>query len=130
MIIAVLISSILAIILIPKFGALGAGIAIFLGNFVGPSIISNVIYHKKIDFDIIKFLRAVYTKGIIPLTFAIFTGWLLNIFISSVTIQNLLLKIVLFTIIYIVLMYLLYATKKEKLLITKVLKFRWRNVDE
>ncbi|WP_391557555.1 oligosaccharide flippase family protein [Robertmurraya sp.] len=95
--------------------ALGTGISMVVGNI----IMMNVYYYKKIGLDILLFYRRInYLAFLIVIN--IVAGFILNSLFPDYKIFTLLIKIVILTVFYFVLMYLLGMNRYEKELIKSI----------
>lgn len=108
----------LTIILIRQLGPIGAALSTTIAIFLGNGIYLNYIYAKKIKLDLIVFFKSIYKiwyVGIIMLVIAYF--------VNRVEIQNLIIQfiihVILFTLVYLVLLYLFALEKEEKQSIKK-----------
>lgn len=80
-IITSLVSIILSLLLSSKYGALGAGIAIFTGTLFGSVIIMNLVYSKILNINVITFFRECHLKIISSIIITIIIGFIVRKFI-------------------------------------------------
>ncbi len=98
-------------------GAIGASIGVFVGYMIF-NLIINIIYHKKLDIDIIKFFKECHVK-ILPFTLcSILTGMLINRYFIATHWFLLCLKGCVFVIVYVVINWLFTMDNKEKEIIS------------
>ncbi|MGI6710757.1 MAG: polysaccharide biosynthesis C-terminal domain-containing protein [Bacilli bacterium] len=121
LIISLVITLTSAVFLIPHYGALGASIAIFGGNFIGQVIIMNIFYHKIIGFNMIDFYKKVHLRSVIPMAVTLVFGIYIKQLIEEYSIKNLIIKIMLVSIVYVALSFIFVLTKEEKI---RILKFK------
>src|SRR5690606_25347850 len=77
-IIASIICILISIILTPKYGAIGAGIGIFVALFICHIVGMNIIYWRRLKLDIPRFFRDTHVK-FLPIILLIFgIGYLIN----------------------------------------------------
>ena len=94
--------------------ALVSGICFFIGN----GIIMNIYYYKKINIDIPRFWREI-AKISIPVAISLFIGLIMNSFIVGQGIVNLIIKVLIFSIVYVILVIKIGMDDYEKNLIMK-----------
>lgn len=102
------------------YKGIGAAIGTAISMILGQGIILNIYYQKRVGIDIIKFWKNII-RMFIPMIIVIISGIVLNIIILSNTICMLSLKIFLYIVIYIVVVYMLCMNEYEKGLIIKPL---------
>lgn len=95
------------------YGGIGAAIATSFSLIVGNVLIMNIYYHRKIGIDILYFWKNI-TKLSMPMLFALILGFSVNILIPSNTPLFILIKVVVFTIIYPIIMWFLGMNDNEK----------------
>ena len=122
-IIAALISLISSIILIPKYGAIGASIGAFLGYIIGHVILMNIIYYKIFNLDILKFFKECHLKLIMPMILTYLVGIIIEKFIPKYNITFFVAKSFLLFLSYIIIMGILGLNNYEKNLIKSSLCF-------
>ncbi|MDD3382231.1 MAG: oligosaccharide flippase family protein [Bacilli bacterium] len=125
LVISLVITLISAIFLIPNYGALGAAISIFIGSMIGQVIIMSIFYHKIIGFNMLNFYKKVHLRSIIPMVVTFAFGIFVKQVIDEFSIKNLVVKIVLISLVYVVFSFVCILTKEER---NRVLKFRWSSL--
>jgi len=103
------------------YGGIGAAIGTATSLILGQGIILNIYYHKKVGINIIKFWKNIL-KMSVPIVFAVLFGVGLNIFIVSNSILILAIKIIVYSSVYGVLMWLFGMNSYEKDMIKKPIK--------
>lgn len=98
------------------YQGVGAAIGTSISLIIGQGIILNVYYHKKVGIDMIKFWKNILTMTI-PVVFTFLVGIILNMIIVSDSIVFLLLKIIIYFIVYVLLMWMMAMNNYEKNLI-------------
>ncbi|WP_203289111.1 oligosaccharide flippase family protein [Metabacillus sp. cB07] len=111
-----LLKVVISIPLAIQYGGLGPAIATSAAYIVGNGIIMNIYYHKKIRINIIKFWSEIGKISIL-LLIMIGPGVLISYINLNSQVLSLLIKLVLFLMIYILLMWKLGMNKYEKDLI-------------
>lgn len=104
-----------------KFGGVGAAIATSISLILGQGIILNIYYHKKVGINIIEFWKNIL-KMTISVIFSVIIGIILNKIIISNSIILLGSKIIIYTIVYIYLMWKFAMNNYEKNIIIKPIK--------
>lgn len=107
--------------LAPKFGAIGAAIGIAMGFLIGHELIMNLVYRYKLKLNIKRFFLCCHGKMIIPALFSTISGLLISHYISIAGMKGVLLKCILWLIIYCALVYMVYLNKQEKKMIKGLL---------
>lgn len=102
------------------YGGIGAATGTTIAIILGQCIILNIYYHKKVGINMIEYWKNIL-KMLIPIVFVILFGISLNMFIVSNSILILGFKIILYTIVYCLLMWLFVMNNYEKDLIKKPL---------
>lgn len=102
-----------SLILVNNYGALGCSIGTGISFCIGNIIIINIYYYKKVELDIVQFWKEILHMTY-PIFISIILGYILKYFLPPSTILLLLLEIVLYTIVYILLMFLRGLNKEEK----------------
>lgn len=115
------ITSVLSITLISifsnKYGAIGAAIGVAAGFIGGYGIIANLIYHKKLKIDIIKFFKECHGDIAIPLIVTVFIGLLLKNLISDESFMSFIAISSLWVFLYALVMWFFALNRDEKNLI-------------
>lgn len=102
------------------YGGIGAAIGTSLALILGQGIILNIYYHKKVGINIIKFWENIL-KMSIPVAITVIIGIGINKILTSSSIIILFLKIVLYTILYGIFMWILGMNEYEKSIVLKPL---------
>ena len=110
-----------SIILVKNYGAIGCAVATGISFIVGNVVIINIYYWKKVDIDIPLFWKNI-SKMSIPIVITMLFGYLLNYFIRDYSIINFILKVIIYTIMYGILMWIMGLNKEEKTEILKLMK--------
>lgn len=97
--------------------AIGTSISLILGNIIA----MNIYYYKQIHIDIPRFWREIFLMTI-PATIAFICSFFINRFIGGSGYSYIVIKASLFTIIYILLMWLMGMNKYEKELFASPIK--------
>lgn len=97
--------------------AIGTSIALILGNVIA----MNFYYYKKINIDIPKFWKQIFIMTI-PVAIAFGISFRINSFIEGSGYSSILIKALIFTIIYIPLMWFMGMNKYEKTLFVSPIK--------
>lgn len=108
----------LSIPLAKQYGGIGTAIGTSIALVVGQIIIINIYYQKKIHIDIISFWKEIL-KMTIPVIFTFIIGIGINKFIKNYSIMIFAFKIVIYTIIYMLLMWHLGMKEEERKMFKK-----------
>lgn len=112
---------IMSIPLAKNYGGLGAALATAVSLIVGNIIIMNIYYHRKVGIDIARFWKKIGLISI-PIVMAILLGSGMNLLIQQSSLLYLLYKVLLFSIIFIALLWYLGFNNYEKNLSLSILK--------
>ena len=115
------INIIISIILCKYYGIIGVAIGTAFANIVGCCIIMNIYYHKKLGINIIKFWKSIF-RASLGLIIPVVSGVLIMNFIKFNNFAIYLCFILIYTIIYLISIYLLGMNLEEKKFLKKVLK--------
>jgi len=107
-------SIVLSIILSPKFGAIGAGIAIFIGTFLGGVVIMNLVYSRILKINLAVFFRECHLKLFMPIVITIFIGYFLQMYFPLAGWFGFLVKVAIVTMSYSILTWNLGLNNFEK----------------
>lgn len=113
-----------SIFLCKKWGPIGAAVGTAISLIIANGIIMNIFYNKQCDIDIPMFWKGIIKESaglIIPLLSGIII--LLNVHINSASI--LLLLIIIYTLIYLMSMWMCGLNKEEKQIIINILKRKY-----
>ena len=111
----------LSLILSKYYGAIGAGLAIFLGSIVGKVFYLNIIYHKILKFNIYRFYKECYGIMLVPLGIALFSGFVIQYFLPVSSMLYFLIKGIIFCIIYFALIWIISLNEYEKDLLVRTI---------
>lgn len=100
------------------YGGIGTAIGTAVSLILGQCIILNIYYHKKVGINMIEFWKNILRMSI-PIVFVALFGIGLNILIVSNSILILALKIILYSIVYVLIMWFFGMDNYEKNLIIK-----------
>ena len=100
------------------YGGIGTAIGTAVSLILGQCIILNIYYHKKVGINMIEFWKNILRMSI-PIVFVALFGIGLNILIVSNSILILALKIILYSIVYVLIMWFFGMDNYEKDLIRK-----------
>lgn len=95
----------MSIFLVKKIGGLGCAVATGISFIFGQIIIMNIYYHKILKMNMILFWKEIL-KLSIPVLIASIVGIFLNRYLINVNYINFLIKILIYTIIYILITYI------------------------
>ena len=98
------------------YGGIGAAIGTSLALILGQGIILNIYYHKKVGINMIEFWKNIF-KMSIPVAISVICGIIMNKILISSSILVLLIKIILYTVIYTFFMWKIGMNKYEKKII-------------
>lgn len=115
--ITALISIVTSLTLSNQFGAIGAAVGIFIGNVVGRVFVINIIYLTKIDINIYKFFKECHIDSIKCFSGLMIAGVCINSLNQIETWFDFIFNGILFSIVYIALVWNLYMNKSEKNLV-------------
>lgn len=103
------------------YSGIGAAIGTAISLILGQGIILNIYYHKKVGINMIEFWKNIL-KMSVPIMFTIIFGIILNKTIISNSILVLGIKIILYSIVYFILMWMFGMNNYEKGLLEKPMK--------
>ena len=104
-----------------KFGALGAGIGIFIASAIFFLIGMNIVYWKVLKLDILRFFLECHMKLLFPIGLALIAGFGIQYFYQANSLISFFPKVILLTIIYILLMWFLGMNRYEKQLVSSAI---------
>ncbi len=111
----------LSIILIKSYGAIGAAIGTAISLLIVNGLIINIYYHKKCNINVVKFFASIL-RLCVGLIIPVIVGVVIIRFVPLYNIWLMLLFILIYSVIYIVSMWLFAMNSFEKDLIRKPLK--------
>lgn len=101
------------------FGPIGCAIASAISYFIGNAIIMNIYYHKKVGIDIIAFWKEIFSISV-PLFSMIFIGIWLNLMNLGGIYFSFILKISLFSSLFLIISWKFSMNNYEKNLLKKL----------
>lgn len=118
-----IINVLLVFLLSPIYGAIGVCISICI-SYILRTIGLDIIMYKSVGINIFSFFKNVYLKLLIPLVITFIIGVVLNHAIVATGWFLLFIKIIIFSISYVLIMYRWGMNQSEKELVEKLLKFK------
>jgi O-antigen/teichoic acid export membrane protein len=112
----------LSYVLSLRFGALGSGVAIFIGNIIGGAIVLNIIYYKVLHINVWMFFRKCQLSMSLPFIMVILIGFTLNFYFTEGNWLSISMKIIILIIVYMVVAYFFAINNGEKKLIADSVK--------
>lgn len=119
---ATLICSILAYFLSPKYGAIGASMAVCVGVLAFDLIGMNIVYKNRMNLDVIGFFKNCHLKFLLPLCFCVCFGYILKYVFPVASWIYMGWETVIFGCCYITVMWFLFMNNYEKSLIINIFK--------
>ncbi|MFJ7830511.1 oligosaccharide flippase family protein [Peribacillus sp. NPDC097284] len=112
---------IISIPLVKLYGGIGAALGTAISMIIGNILIMNIYYYKKIKIDILKFWFEI-SRMSLPIWLCLLVGFLMNILIDINSITSLIIKILLYSFIYSILMYAIGMNTFEKNLFSSLIR--------
>lgn len=100
------------------YGAIGSCIAIVIAAFANLVCI-NIVYRKKANLDVLKFFKVCFLPAILPLVFSIALSLFILYFLTECSWVWFVVKGIIAVIVYFVMFFLFYFSKKEKISVFK-----------
>ena len=116
---------IISIPLIYKFGAAGAAFGTAISLLIGNGLIMNMVYEKYIGLNIVFFWKQIFPIIIVSLI-PVLGGFIINHFFLRVSWSMLLLKGIIFIIMYFVSEYIIAMNNEERNMVTNVFRSRMK----
>jgi O-antigen/teichoic acid export membrane protein len=116
------ISILLSVLFSQYWGAIGAGIAICIGNIMGLIIGMNIVYYKILKIDIFRFFRECHINMCIPLLLTSGVGFLMQFVLPVENLLYFMFKVCIMGIIYLLLMWTLALNEFEKNLFVDIFR--------
>lgn len=110
---ASIVSVLISIFLAPNYGAVGCAIGIFVATFLCHILGMNYVYWKIIKLEIPRFFKECYLSMILPITLSVVFGLILNYYFDF-GLFHFILKTVLMSFFYVILMWFLGLNDQEK----------------
>lgn len=120
---SVFLSLLLSIILLPKLGALGAGVAIGISFFIFHFLAINWVFYTKMNLNVFTFYKEVYLKMALGIVISFLFSQCLNYFYTASSVFYFGLKGVIIVVFYCLTMWLTAMNIFEKNLIKNTIKF-------
>ena len=117
-----LINLIAIALLSPKYGAIGAAIGVSLTFIIAHNIVIDIIYHKYMKIDMIRFFRECHLKISPSLLLAGIVGYVIQLYFPTESFFLFVLKGFAWMVIYFILNWIISFNKEEKNMIKKILK--------
>ncbi len=117
-----ILSVIISLLLIPKYGALGAAIGIFIALMLFQVIGMNIVYYKVMKINVFRFFKECFIKLSLPLGVSLLIGFMVNYYISASSFLVFFSKVMVIGGSYFMLMWFLGLNKSEKELIINLIK--------
>lgn len=108
------ISILFSFVLTPKYGAIGAALAAFIGILLGHVLIMNLIYYKIFKIDIPRFLKECHFKLLLPFLFTSLVAIFIQLFFPVDRLLYFFIKTIIVSLFYIAFMWLLGLNSFEK----------------
>ena len=102
------------------WGAIGAGLAIFVGNIVGLVIGMNIVYYRVLKIDVFRFFKECHIKMATPLIITLLLGVLMQYYFPVDKLVLFILKAFLLSCVYIWLMWTMTLNNYEKSLFREI----------
>lgn len=114
----------LSILLLGNQKIFGCAIATSISIIIGPVILMNIYYQKRIDINIVLFWKNILNMTI-PMIVVFIFGILMNKIILYYSFKNFIFKGSVYTLFYLILMYFMGMNTEEKNEVKKLLKKLW-----
>ncbi len=109
---------ILSVVLVPRIGALGAGVSIFVGMVVAQIVGMHFLCTRVLHLDMWGFYKNCQLKMIVPGVICMAAGFALQYYLPSPNLMHFILKACVAGAIYVVVVWFLYMNADEKELFT------------
>lgn len=116
------INVLVSFLLVPRFGAIGAGIGICIGSISGKLILKNFLFARKLKINILHFFRACFGKLIFLMIVIAGIMGLVQYFVPVNNMLFFLLKATVVSVLYIIIAWLFFLEKDEKVMVKGILK--------
>ncbi|WP_235848549.1 oligosaccharide flippase family protein [Litchfieldia alkalitelluris] len=121
LIIIAILNVIISILLAKKYGGIGVALGTGISYAIGNVIIMNIYYHRRVGLNIPLFWKNIVLMSI-PVALSLFIGSVINYFLPQDSILVLLVKIILYSILFGCLMWYKGLNKFEKYLCTSIVR--------
>lgn len=122
--IVAIVSVVLSLLLSPQYGAIGAGIAIFVGNIVGSIVFMNIVYMRVLKLNMWRFFYKCHLKIAPALLFLGAMGMILQRYLPVESLLYFLLKAAFLGILYFIFLWLFTFRDDEKRLLQGLVSYR------
>lgn len=102
------------------FGGIGVALGTGFSYFLGAGIVMNIYYYRRLELDIPLFWKNI-GKMSLPILVSLVLGFGINVIVTNDSIMYLVIKIIVFSLIYIGLMWFRGISNYEKALFTSIL---------
>lgn len=109
-----LINVLISIVLVKKYGMMGAPIGTAIAFIVGYGLILNVYYHRVIGINVIVMFKTIFSGIWLCVIVASFISFPLNILFKNYSIKTLFVKIMFFCVVYAIALWLFGLNRTEK----------------
>lgn len=113
----------ISIPMVKSYGGIGAAIATSFSLIIGNGLIMNIYYHRRIGINIVYFWKSILRMSI-PVIFALFLGFIVNLLIISNSPIFILVKVILFSMMYPIIMWFFGINNEEKRVFISLIKRR------
>ncbi|MBQ8620795.1 MAG: oligosaccharide flippase family protein [Oscillospiraceae bacterium] len=96
-----------------QLGVTGACISIAIAYIVR-DVLFHIVYHRELSLDIPAFIRVCYVRMSVPILLTVLCGMAINVVISNVDWMSLILKAMMVTVIYLLLVFSCGLSREEK----------------
>ena len=112
--IGAIVNVVLSILLIPKYGSIGAAIAIAGGFLCGHEIVMNFVYAKRLGLDVSRFFKKCHLRMVVPLVLSLIAGFAVDMALPEGNILWLIIKSGICIMFYLFFAFLFFIEKREK----------------
>lgn len=116
-----IVNIVISIPLATKYGGYGTAVATAISLILGHIIIMNIYYHRRVGIDILYFWKEICPL-LVPFIISLTIGYIVNILLVENSILFFTLKIIFFSSIYFVAIWLIGLNKYEKGLVLSIIK--------
>lgn len=110
-----------SIFLVKQYGVIGCAIATGVSFMIGNILIMNIYYHKRMDLNIVLFWKNIL-KMTISILISMVIGIILNKYLVEVTYIKFMIKVIIYSGIYLIVLFIVALNEDEKKEIRLVLK--------
>jgi O-antigen/teichoic acid export membrane protein len=109
-------------ILAPVYGAVGVSIAFFVAIIIGYIIIANILFKKQVDIDVSYFFKECHFKMLLPIAITATGAVILQTLFPVASLVYFIIKVIIISVFYFILMWVLSLNSYEKEIAFSVLK--------